>query len=113
MIQVYHNNRYGKQSKAIKYLQNTAKEFEIIKYLENVPTFEALSKIIEKLDLKPIEVVRQKEKIWIENFKGKELSDVEIIKAMVSNPILIERPIVINNKKAVIARPFVKIESIL
>ncbi len=113
MIQILHNPRCGKSRECLSFLQESGKEFEIIKYLENVPTFEALSKIIEKLDLKPIEVVRQKEKIWIENFKGKELSDVEIIKAMVSNPILIERPIVINNKKAVIARPFVKIESIL
>ena len=113
MIQILHNPRCGKSRECLSFIQESGKEFEIIKYLENVPTFEALSKIIEKLDLKPIEVVRQKEKIWIENFKGKELSDVEIIKAMVSNPILIERPIVINNKKAVIARPFVKIESIL
>ena len=74
MIQILHNPRCGKSRECLSFLQESGKKFEVIKYLENVPTFEALSKIIEKLDLKPIEIVRQKEKIWIENFKGKELS---------------------------------------
>lgn len=113
MIQILHNPRCGKSREGLAFLQESGKEFEIIKYLEDVPTFEALSEIIKKLELKPIELVRQKEKIWIENFKGKDLSDEAIINAMISNPILIERPIVINNKKAVIARPFDKIASIL
>ena len=113
MIQILHNPRCGKSREGLAFLQESGKEFEIVKYLDDVPTFEALSEIIKKLELKPIELVRQKEKIWIENFKGKDLSDEAIINAMISNPILIERPIVINNKKAVIARPFDKIESIL
>ena len=85
-----------------------SKEFEVIKYLENSPTFDELSEIIQKLDIKPIELVRQKEKIWIENFKNKKMTDVAIIQAMVENPILIERPIVINENQAVIARPLEK-----
>ena len=113
MIQILHNPRCGKSREGLAFLQESGKEFEIVKYLDDVPTFEALSEIIKKLELKPIELVRQKEKIWIENFKGKDLSDEAIINAMISNPILIERPIVINNKKAVIARPFDKIASIL
>ena len=57
--------------------------------------------------------MRQKEKIWIENFKDKKMSNDEIIQAMISNPILIERPIVINGNKAIIARPFEKASAIL
>jgi arsenate reductase len=113
MIQIYHNSRCGKSRECLAFLENSGKEYEIIKYLEDVPTFEELKLIIKKLDVKPIELVRQKEKIWIENFKDKKLSDDEIIQTMISNPILIERPIVINGDKAVIARPFEKAAIIL
>jgi arsenate reductase len=108
MIQIYHNSRCGKSRECLAFLEDSDKEYEIIKYLEDIPTFEELKIIIKKLDIKPIELVRQKEKIWIENFKGKKMTDDEIIQTMISNPILIERPIVINGDKAIIARPFEK-----
>ena len=113
MIQVYHNSRCGKSRECLAFLENSGKEFEIIKYLEDVPTFEELKIIIKKLDIQPTELVRQKEKIWIENFKGKKMTDDEIIQAMILNPILIERPIVINGDKAIIARPVDKAATIL
>ncbi|MBF2708515.1 arsenate reductase (glutaredoxin) [Flavobacterium soyangense] len=113
MIQIYHNSRCGKSRECLAFIEDSGKEYEIIKYLEDVPTFEELKTIIKKLGIKPIELVRQKEKIWIENFKDKKLSDDEIIHAMISNPILIERPIVINGDKAIIARPLEKVTTIL
>ena len=113
MLQIFHNNRCGKSRNCLSMLESSGKEFEIISYLTTPPTAAELQGVIEKLDIKPIDLVRQKEKIWIDNFKGKELSDKEIIEIMVTNPILIERPIVIHNRKAVIARPFDKIQSIL
>jgi arsenate reductase len=113
MIQIYHNSRCGKSRECLAFLEDSGKEFEVIKYLENVPTFDELKSIIEKLNIKPIELVRQKEKIWIENFKNTTMTDDEIIQAMIGNPILIERPIVINGNKAVIARPLEKAVAIL
>lgn len=113
MIQIYHNSRCTKSRECLAFLENSGQEYEIIKYLEDIPTFEELREIIQKLDIKPIELVRRKEKIWIENFKDKPLSDDEIIHAMISNPILIERPIVINGDKAIIARPLEKAAAIL
>ena len=113
MIQILHNPRCGKSRECLAFIENSDLDFEIIRYLDNVPTFKELTEIIKKLGLKPIDVVRQKEKIWIDNFKGKELSDEAIIEAMIANPILIERPIVVNGQKAIIARPFNKIQSIL
>lgn len=113
MIQIYHNSRCGKSRECLVFLEKSGQEFKIIKYLEDVPTFEELSEIIKKLEIKPIELVRRKEKIWTENFKDKQLSDDEIIQAMISNPILIERPIVINGNKAIIARPLEKVAAIL
>lgn len=105
MIQVYHNNRCGKSREAIKLLEESCVEFEIIKYLEHPPTIDELTELLRKLELSPLELVRQKEKVWLENFKGKDLSDADLIKAMIENPILIERPIVIVGNKAIIARP--------
>lgn len=113
MIEILHNPRCGKSREAVAFLQESGKDFHVIKYLDDVLTFDELNIIIKKLGIQPIELVRQKEKIWIENFKGKELSDNKIIEAMILNPILIERPIVIINEKAVIARPYQKIGSIL
>jgi arsenate reductase len=113
MIQILHNSRCGKSRECLTFIENSDNEFEVIKYLENVLTVEELTEIIRKLNIKPLELVRQKEKIWIDIYKNKTLTDDEIIKAMIENPILIERPIVINGQKAVIARPFEKVKSIL
>ena len=113
MIKIYHNNRCSKSRKGVQLLEESGKEFEIIKYLENIPTQEELTNIISILNISPIDLVRTNETNWKENFKGKELNDMEIIAAMVEFPKLIERPIVINNDKAVIGRPTELIESII
>lgn len=113
MIQIYHNSRCGKSRECLVFLENSGQKYEIVKYLEDVPSFGELKEIIQKLGIKPIELVRRKEKIWIENFKDQPLTDDEIVQAMVSNPILIERPIVVNGDKAVIARPLEKAAAIL
>lgn len=105
MIKIYHNNRCSKSRHGIALLENSGKEYEVIKYLEDVPTEKELAEIIKLLKITPIQLVRKTEKIWKEEFKGKDLSDNEIIKAMINNPKLIERPIVINGNKAVIGRP--------
>ena len=109
MIQIYHNSRCGKSRNCIAFVENSKKEFEVINYLINSPSFEELSDIIEKLNIKPIELVRQKEKIWIENFKEQNMTDEQIIQAMISNPILIERPLVIMGNKAIIGRDLEKV----
>jgi arsenate reductase len=113
MIQIYHNSRCSKSRECLAFLEQTEPAFEVINYLQTPPTFEEIKLIIEKLNIKPIALVRTKEKIWIENFKNQDLSADEIIQIMVSNPILIERPIVINDTKAVIARPIEKVIAIL
>ena len=105
MIQILHNPRCGKSREGLAILEESGKEFEIIKYLENNPSKKELQEIIKKLNVEPLKLVRQNETIWKDNFKNKNLSDDEIINAMIENPILIERPIVINGNKAIIGRP--------
>ncbi|KDN54392.1 arsenate reductase (glutaredoxin) [Flavobacterium seoulense] len=111
MIEVYHNPRCGKSRNCLAFLDNANQEYKIIKYLEEVPTAEELTDLLKKLNLKPIELVRQKEKIWIEQYKNQELTDEAIIQAMAANPILIERPIIVKGNKAIIAREADKIEA--
>ena len=105
MIKIYHNNRCSKSRSGLGILENSGKPFEIVKYLDAPLTKKELENIISLLKIKPIELVRKNEAIWKENYKGKDLSDTEIIEAMAKNPKLIERPIVVNGNKAVIGRP--------
>ena len=112
-MKIYHNPRCSKSRQGLAILEESGKDFEVVKYLDNPPTFQELTEIIGLLGITPIELVRKNEAIWKENYKGKELSYDQIINAMIENPKLIERPIVINNRKAVIGRPPETIKSIL
>lgn len=113
MIQIYHNSRCRKSRDCLAFIENSKKEFKIINYLINPPSFDELSVIIKKLQLEPLDLVRQKEKVWIENFKNQKLNAQEIIQAMVSNPILIERPIIIKENSAIIGRDLKKVASFI
>lgn len=113
MIQIYHNPRCGKSRNCLTFIEAEGKEYEIIRYLDNPPTTDELELLLKKLNMKALELVRQKEKIWIENFKNKEMTDLDIIKAMIENPILIERPIVIKGDKAIIGRELGKLSRFL
>lgn len=113
MIQIYHNPRCGKSRNCLAFIEQTNQEYEIIPYLTETPTFDELKVLLEKLNLQPVQLVRVKEKIWIDNYKGKELTNDQIIQAMTANPILIERPIVIKDGKAIIGRDLELIASFL
>ena len=111
MIEVYHNPRCGKSRNCLAFLENANQDYTIIKYLEETPSTDELTSVLSKLKLKPIDLIRQKEKIWIENYKNQEMTDEAIIQAMVNYPILIERPIIIKGNEAIIARDMDKIEA--
>ena len=113
MITIYHNPRCSKSREGLAVLEKSGKEFKVVKYLEDVLTEKELSEIIHLLDIPAINLVRKNEKIWKEEYKGKELSEKELIKAMIANPKLIERPIIVNGTKAVIGRPASDIQSII
>ena len=104
-MKIYHNPRCSKSRQGLQLLKDAKQEFEIIDYLNNPPSKEELKELIKKLGIAPLQLVRKNEAIWKEQYKGKELSDTEIIEAMCSQPKLIERPIVIKGNKAVIGRP--------
>ena len=113
MITIYHNPRCTKSREGLCEIENLNQPFEIRKYLDEPFTKVELEDLIKKLNMSPIELVRTKESIWIENYKGKELSDLQIIQAMLENPKLIERPIIVNGNNAVIGRPIENINKII
>lgn len=112
-MQVYHNPRCGKSRNCLAYLEQNKIEFETIKYLEQPPTKDQIIELLKMLDMSPLDLVRKKEKIWIENYKNQQLTDDNIVTAMVDNPILIERPIIIKDGKAIIARDIESIQKIV
>ena len=113
MIKIYHNPRCSKSRQGLEILEKHNQEIEVVKYLENVPTQAELQKLIKLLGIKPIELVRKNEAVWKEKFKSKDLNDNELVKAMMENPKLIERPIIVNGNKAVLGRPPEKILEII
>ena len=104
-MKIYHNPRCTKSRQTLELLQKNGVEPKVVEYLKDLFTTEDLSELIEFLGIKPLALVRKNEAVWKEQFKGKKLSDKEVIKAMVENPKLIERPIVVKQKKAVLGRP--------
>ncbi len=110
---IYHNPRCRKSREALQILEARGETIEIIKYLDTPPSAAILSEIIAKLGISPIDLVRKNETIWKKQFKGKALTDAEIVNAMVAHPKLIERPIVIKGNKAIVGRPPEGITSIL
>ncbi|MCA0133473.1 arsenate reductase (glutaredoxin) [Winogradskyella alexanderae] len=113
MITIYHNPRCRKSREGLQLLENSGQPFEVVKYLENQLSFSELKNLIKKLGVKPEDLVRKNEAIWKSEYKGKIMTDDEIIEAMVTNPKLIERPIIVNGKKARIGRPADKILEII
>ncbi|WP_422351341.1 arsenate reductase (glutaredoxin) [Flagellimonas sp.] len=113
MIKIYHNPRCRKSREGLEFLENSGESFEVVRYLEEVPSREELETLIGYLGISPEALVRKNEAVWKEQFKGKNLTDSEIIDAMVQYPKLIERPIIVKDNKAVIGRPADKISILL
>ncbi|WP_297333905.1 arsenate reductase (glutaredoxin) [Flavobacterium sp.] len=113
MITIYHNLRCSKSREGLQMLELLNQRFTIVKYLNEPLSRQELTAIIKKLGIAPIDLVRQKETVWKELYKDKQLTDDETIDTMVMHPTLIERPIAVHNDKAVVARPAEKIKEIL
>jgi arsenate reductase len=104
MVQILHNPRCGKSRNCLALLSEKKEDITIIKYLENPLSEEDLIELLQKLNFKPMQLVRIKEKIWIDEYKNKPLTDQQIIMAMAKHPILIERPIVVKGDNAIVGR---------
>ena len=104
-IKIYHNPRCTKSRQTLALLKKETTDFKIIEYLKDPLSFDEIKEIIEKLAIKPIDLIRKNEEIWRDNYKGKEITDLEIIKVMEGNPKL-------NERQGIIARPPEKVLSL-
>jgi len=84
-----------------------------MEYLKTPPSQKEIKDLLKMLKMKAEDVVRKSEPLFKEKFASKKLSEVQWIKVLADNPVLIERPIIIKGNKAVIGRPPEKVLSIL
>ena len=111
---IYHNPRCSKSRQTLQLLRDNGVEPTIIEYLKAPPDAVTLMEILGKLDLEPRGLMRKTEEVYKENGLADEgLGESELIDAMVANPILIERPIVLANGKAALGRPSESVLKIL
>ena len=112
-VKIWHNPRCSKSRSAVALLEEKGVDAEVIKYLETPPTKEELKAMLKMLGISARELMRTKEDVY-KALNLKEVNDEEkLIDAMVSNPKLIERPIVIKDGKAAIGRPIENIIELL
>ena len=113
MVTIYHNPRCRKSREALALLNDSGESVTIREYLKLPPSEKELSELLELLNKRPEEIIRKNEALFKEHYKGKDLTDQQWIKILASNPILIERPIIIKGKKAVLGRPIENLEALL
>ena len=103
---IYHNPRCSKSRQTLALLEEKGVDVEIIEYLKTPPSQKTLQDILTKLSIEPLDLMRKKESVFSElKLKDKAEDTAALLDAMVENPILIERPIVVTNDKAAIGRP--------
>lgn len=104
-IQILYNPRCSKCREALSLLEGENCEIEIVEYLKDSITKKELKNILAKLGLKAVDIVRKKEELYLKKFQNKKFTNEEWIQVLLENPILIERPIVIDGYKAIVGRP--------
>ncbi|WP_020395853.1 arsenate reductase (glutaredoxin) [Thiolinea disciformis] len=113
-VTIYHNPRCSKSRQTLELLQTRGLAPDVIHYLETPPDAQTLEALLSLLTMEPRDLMRQQEEIYTTlHLAQPDLTRAQLIQAMVDHPQLIERPIVIINGKAVIARPPENVLSIL
>ena len=113
-LKIWHNARCSKSREALEQLQKMKKvNVEVYEYLKTPPTAEELKDVLKKLGYKAESLVRRGEDLYLDEYKDRKMTEAQWIKVLVANPILIERPIVVNGEKALIVRPPTDILDIL
>lgn len=112
-MRIYHNPRCSKSRCALDWLKEKSIDFEVIEYIKNPLSVFEIRSILNQLNMKAIDLLRKNEQEFKAFIQDKNLNEDEIIELMSKYPKLIERPIVINDGKAVIARPVEKLTEII
>jgi len=113
-VTIYHNPRCSKSRQTLGLLEEAGVKPQIVEYLKSPPNAEELERILKMLKMEPRDLMRKKEAEYTElGLDDPALSREALIAAMVEHPKLIERPIVIHGKKAILGRPPEQVREIL
>lgn len=113
-VTIYHNPRCSKSRQTLQLIEASGIKPKIVEYLQTPPSAAELKIILKKLGLKPHDILRTCEPRAVElGLQGSKIDADALIALMAENPILIERPIVVNGAKAAIGRPPEKVLEIL
>ena len=112
-VTIWHNPRCSKSRNAVTLLEEKGIDAEVVKYLDTPPSKEELVAVLKMLGISARELMRTKEAIYKELNLKEETDEDKLIDAMVENPKLIERPVVIKDGKAAIGRPIENIIDLL
>jgi arsenate reductase len=113
-VTIYHNPRCTKSRETLALLEKKGIKPRVVEYLKTPPDAATLDGLLTKLRLDPIDLIRKGEPIYKElGLENKKSDRQALIRAMVENPILIERPIVVKGSQARIGRPPEKVLEIL
>lgn len=104
-LTIYHNPRCGKSRSALALLQERKVPLRVVEYLKEPPSRDELVVLRRKLGLAPGEWVRKNEAEYRAAHLDADSPEEKILDAMAAHPILIERPIVVRGKRAVVGRP--------
>ena len=111
---IFHNPKCGTSRNTLAIMKASGENPEVIEYLKTPPSRDHLVELLAKINLSPRELLRSKEPVNDElGLDNSELSDDQIIDAMIAHPILINRPIVVTNKGAVLCRPSERVFELL
>jgi arsenate reductase len=105
---IWHNPKCSKSREALKLLEEKGEAFEVFKYLDTPPSRDEIVTLLGKLGVSARELMRTKEDLYKELGLAKIDDEVQLIDALAEHPKLIERPILIENNRAVIGRPVEK-----
>lgn len=112
-IKILYNPRCGTCRTTLANIREAGEEPEIVEYLKETPTVQELKEILAKLDMKAEDVIRKKEKLYIETYKDNSYTEDQWLHILVENPILIQRPIVIKGEEALVCRPAETVKELL
>lgn len=103
---IYHNPRCSKSRATLQLLRDRGFDPEVVEYLKEPPTPDELDRILQMLAIEPRDLARRQEHAYEQaDLSDPGLSRSEIIRRMVANPVVIERPVVVHGSRAAVGRP--------
>lgn len=113
MLTIYHNQRCAKSRAGLQYLTENNIPHQVVTYLKTDLTADEIQHLANKTGKSPKDLVRTQEKYYKSELKGKDFSDEQWCQIIAGNPSLLQRPIVVNEQKGVLAQPPEKINELI